>query len=297
MGIQVKDMSKVVDGLLILNDINLEIDDQRIYGLIGQNDSGKTTLMRILANLRYATEGYLEIDEKDIVEDPSVVKKVYFQSQDNIYPKSAKLKHIMKWTSQCYPDFMMHVFKGLIEKYELDLNAHFHRLSIQKQMIFRSCLAFSVDTDYLLLDEPTFSLDATHRFSLYQDLQASFRRHPKTIILSTHSIDEIESLVEKVIIMEDGQVIVHDYVSKLVDEAYMIEGEDKFVRDFVKQRNIIGQIYQNGYLQVCARLTEEEVYAASDYPIDVRSLNLQELFIHITRNVNEESEALPVEKE
>lgn len=290
MGIQAKDLSKVVDGQLILNDINLEIDKQRVYGLIGQNDSGKTTLLRIMANLRYPTDGYLEVDGIDMSENPQIVKKIYFQSQDDIYPKRAKLKQIIKWTKQSYDCFQLSVCQSLLEKYGLNQEKVFSQLSIQKQMIFRSCLAFSIDTDYLLLDEPTFSLDATHRYSLYQDLQASYHRHPKTIILSTHFIDEIESLIEKVVIVEDGQVIVDDFVSELINQAYVVEGEEKEVRDFIRQRNVIGQIYLNGRLQVCSRLTDEEVYVAADYDINVRSLNLQELFIHLTRPINEESE-------
>ncbi|AQP54468.1 hypothetical protein CBF34_02380 [Vagococcus penaei] len=287
MGIQLKDMSKSVDGLLVLNDINLTLKDQTIYGLIGQNNSGKTTLLRVLANLRYPSEGYVEIDSEDIFEQPKVMSKVYFQSQDAIYPKHATLKKIMKWMNDFYASFQIDSCRALLFKYALKDTQRFAQLSIQEQMIFRCCLACSIDTDYLLLDDPTFALDPSTQNALFQDILASYQRYPKTIVLSTHSIIEIERLVDRIIIIEDGQVIVEDAVKELTDHVYVVEGTEREMRDFLKQRNVLGQDYLNGNIRAYTRLTTEELTKATH--LSVKSMNLQELFIQLTRNPFQES--------
>ncbi|MGY3766454.1 ATP-binding cassette domain-containing protein [Vagococcus vulneris] len=287
MSIQLKEVSKSVEGLLILNDINLTLENKTIYGLIGQNDSGKTTLLRILANLRFASEGYIEIDGKDVEEFPRIISKIYFQSQDNIYPKHAKLKRIIKLISGFYSGFHIDYCQQLLKKYNLNESDIFNKLSIKKQMLFRSCLAFSIDTDYILLDDPTFSLDASYQHELFNDLKASYKRYPKTFVLSTHSINEIQDLVDNIIIIEDGQIIVEDKVQDLIEQVYMLEGSERDMRDFLKQRNVLGQEYVEGNIRAYARLTKEEVSNAGH--LQIQTMDLQELFIRLTRNPFKES--------
>ncbi len=288
MTIEIRGMSKTADNLLVLNDIDLVFKEKTIYGLLGQNDSGKTTLMRLMAHLRFPTEGYIEVDGLEIEEHTDVLKDIYFQTHDNIYPKRAKLKQIVKWMSQFYPNFQTDACISLLEKYHLDQNAYFRKLPLKKKTLFRSCLAFSNDVNYLLLDEPAFSLDAYHRHALYQDLLASYDRHPKTIILSTHAIDEIEELIERVIILEDGQVLIDDDVSNLVNRAYSVKGNERDVREFLQQKDILGQEYRNGIIRAYVQLSQEEIVDTEN--LELKPLNLQELFIQLTRDVYGERE-------
>ncbi|MEG0254655.1 ABC transporter ATP-binding protein [Vagococcus sp.] len=283
MTIEIRGMSKTADDLLVLNDVDLVLKEKTIYGLLGQNDSGKTTLMRLIAHLRFPTEGYIEVDQLDIEDHPEALQNVYFQTHDNIYPKRAKLKHIVKWMGQFYPNFQTEVCQSLIEKYHLDENDYFRKLPLKKKTLFRSCLAFSNDVDYLLLDEPAFSLDAYHRNALYHDLQASFDRYPKTIILSTHAIDEIEELIERVVILEDGQVLIDDNVETLISRAYSVKGEERDVREFLQQKQILGQEYRNGIIKAYVQLEKEELPKSDQ--LELKPLNLQELFIQLTRDV------------
>ncbi|MFC6346193.1 ATP-binding cassette domain-containing protein [Vagococcus carniphilus] len=288
MAIEIRGMSKTADNLLVLNDIDLAFKEKTIYGLLGQNDSGKTTLMRLIAHLRFPTEGYIEVDELDIEEHSDVLKNVYFQTHDNIYPKRAKLKQIVKWMGLFYPNFQMDICSSLLEKYHLNENEFFNKLPLKKKTLFRSCLAFSNDVDYLLLDEPAFSLDAYHRNALYHDMLASYERYPKTIILSTHAIDEIEELIERVVILEDGQVLIDDEVEALVNRAYSVKGDERDVREFLQQKTILGQEYRKGKIKAYVQLDETEMELNEN--LELKPLNLQELFIQLTRDVYGERE-------
>ena len=283
MTIEIRGMSKTADELLVLNDIDLVFQERTIYGLLGQNDSGKTTLMRLVAHLRFPTEGYIEIDEIDIEDNPDILKNVYFSTHDAIYPKRAKLKQIVKWMGMFYPHFQTDICMELLTKYHLSEQAIFSKLPLKKKTLFKSCLAFSNDVDYLLLDEPAFSLDAYHRHALYQDLLASYDRYPKTIILSTHDIDEIEEIIERVVILEDGQVLIDDHVKNLVNKAYSVKGPEREVREFLQQKTILGQEYRQGIIKAYVQLEENEMLEESD--LEIKSLNLQELFIQLTRDV------------
>jgi ABC-2 type transport system ATP-binding protein len=283
MTIEIRGMSKTADDLLVLNDIDLVFQEKTIYGLLGQNDSGKTTLMRLLVHLRFPSEGYIEIDGIDIEEDQDVLNKVYFLTHDDIYPKRAKLKQIVKWMGAFYPNFQTEICLDLLNKYHLDEKDIFSKLPLKKKTLFKSCLAFSNDVDYLLLDEPAFSLDAYHRHALYQDLLASYDRYPKTIILSTHAIDEIEDVIERVIILEDGQVLIDDDVATLIKKAYSVKGEERDVREFLQQKHVLGQEYRRGIIKAYVQLEENEII--EDSQLEIKSLNLQELFIQLTKDV------------
>ncbi len=283
MTIEVRGMSKTADNLLVLNDIDLVFQEKKIYGLLGQNDSGKTTLMRLIARLRFPTEGYIEIDEMDIEDNPAVLKNIYFQTHDDIYPRKAKLKQIVKWMGQFYPNFQTDDCLALLEKYHLNENDIFRTLPIKKKTLFRTCLALSNDVDYLLLDEPAFTLDAYHRHALYQDLLKSYDRYPKTIILSTHAIDEIEEVIDRVVILEDGQVLIDDNVKDLVSKAYSVKGDERDVREFLQHKVILGQEYRQGVIKAYVQLEENELEHGSQ--LELKQLNLQELFIQLTKDV------------
>lgn len=288
MAIEIRGMSKTADNLLVLNDIDLAFKEKTIYGLLGQNDSGKTTLMRLIAHLRFPTEGYIEVDQLDIEEHSDVLKNIYFQTHDNIYPRRAKLKQIVKWMGQFYPNFQTDACLALLEKYHLNENDLFNKLPLKKKTLFRSCLAFSNDVDYLLLDEPAFSLDAYHRNALYHDLLESYDRYPKTVILSTHAIDEIEELIERVVILEDGQVLIDDEVEALVNRAYSVKGDERDVREFLQQKTVLGQEYRKGKIKAYVQLDEDEMEHNEN--LELKPLNLQELFIQLTRDVYGERE-------
>lgn len=283
MTIKINGMSKSADNLLVLNDIDLTFRNKTIYGLLGQNDSGKTTLMRLMSGLRFPSEGYIEIDHLDIVDHPEAIGKLYYQTHDDIYPKGAKLKTIVKWMVQFYDTFQSDICLDLMKKYRLDESDVFNALSLKEKTLFRSCLAFSNDVDYLLLDEPVFSLDAYHRHALYQDLLESYTRYPKTIILSTHAIDEIETLIERVVVLEDGQVLIDDNVKHLVRKAYSVEGEERDVREFLQKKNILGQEYKDGYIKAYVQVEEEELEGFD--ALTFKQLNLQELFIQLTKDI------------
>ncbi|MBO0477714.1 ABC transporter ATP-binding protein [Vagococcus sp. DIV0080] len=283
MAIEIRGMSKTADELLVLNDIDLTFQEKKIYGLLGQNDSGKTTLMRLIAHLRFPSEGYIEIDGIDIEDDQDVLKQVYFLTHDHIYPKRARLKHIVKWMGMFYPNFQTEECLLLLEKYHLNEKAIFSKLPLKKKTLFQSCLAFSNDVDYLLLDEPVFGLDAYHRHALYQDMLASYDRYPKTIILSTHGIDEIEELIERVVILEDGQVLINDEVKSLIKRAYSVKGPEKEVREFLQKKEILGQEYRRGIIKAYVQLEADDII--DDKHLEIKSLNLQELFIQLTRDV------------
>ncbi|MEG0284626.1 MULTISPECIES: ABC transporter ATP-binding protein [Vagococcus] len=283
MTIEIRGMSKTADDLLVLNDIDLVFQEKTIYGLLGQNDSGKTTLMRLIAQLRFPSEGYIEIDGLDIEDNPEVLKNVYFLTHDSIYPKRARLKQIVKWMGMFYPNFQTKICLSLLEKYHLNEQMIFSKLPLKKKTLFKSCLAFSNDVDYLLLDEPVFTLDAYHRHALYQDMLESYDRYPKTIILSTHAIDEIEEIIERVVILEDGQVLIDDEVKTLINKAYSVKGLERDVREFLQQKEILGQEYRRGLIKAYVQLEADELPESDE--LEIKSLNLQELFIQLTRDV------------
>lgn len=282
MTIKIKGMSKTVDDLLILNDIDLIFEKNKIYGLFGQNDSGKSTLLRVIANLRFPSEGYIEIDGKDTAEYPANTSKIYIQTHDKVYPKRATLKQIKKWMSEFYTEFDTSNCNKLMERSGLKDSSYFNRLELNERVLFRNCLSMSLDVDYLLLDEPGFSLDATHRALFYQDMKDSMKRSEKTIILSTHTIDEVEKIIDDVVILETGQVLVAGKVEDVVNETFSVEGEERDVREFLQKKEMLGQEYHNGRIKAYVKAQPKELLGFDN--LTVESLSLQELFISLTRS-------------
>ncbi len=285
MTIELNGLSKTVGSKLILNDIDLVLEDHKIYGLLGQNDSGKSSLMKVIMNVLLPSEGHVLIEGETGADRPEKLKQLYFLTQDDIYPKRARVKDLVRWMASFYKEFDTANCKRLLDTYHLDENRRYYSLSQKEKSLVKSSLAFSVDVDYLLLDEPGYGLDAYHRHAIYDDLLASCKRHPKTVVLASHVIDEITAFLDEVIILEDGQILVHDSVERLANQAVLVCGAERPVRDYLQGKEILGQEYDDGFIEAVI-LTGEDVADAAE-ELTLSRLNLQELFIQLTRDVRQ----------
>lgn len=287
MTLEIRGVSKTFNDMLVLNDVELVFEPNKIYGLFGPNDSGKTTLLRMIANLCYPSEGYIEVDGKDLAEFPAMVEKIYFQSHDKIFAREVPLKKIIKDMTTFYSTFHPKVCHQLMAKYDISEKLHFYQLSLREKVLFRNCLSMSLDVDYLLLDEPGFSLDPTYRHHFYKDMEASMERYPKTIILSTHTIDEVQDIIDDVIILESGQVLVANDVKDVVEQAFAIEGNERDIREFLHGKDILlGQEYDNGIIRAYVQASVSDFVGYDN--LKVEQLDLQDLFIQLTRNAYRE---------
>jgi len=192
-----------------------------------------------------------------------------------------KIYKAIKWTAEFYPSFDKDYAIKLADLFELPLKKKINGLSTGYKSIFKNILALSVNTPFVFLDEPVLGLDANHRELFYKILIEKYSDNPAAFIISTHLIEEVANIIEKVVIIKNGEIIKNESKEHLLSQGYSVSGAAAKVDAYVKGKSVIG-IDTLGGLKSAYVMGNRE--GDSDPELDFSALDLQKLFIELTNS-------------
>lgn len=280
MSIEVKNLIKVYGDTRALDGVSIEFKPGKIYGLLGRNGTGKSTLLSIISNRIFATEGEVFLDGEITFENDRVLQQIYFMSERNSYPEKLKLKELFHWTKNFYPNFDMEYALKLAKKFDLNMNKKVKELSTGYRSIFKAIIALSVNVPYVFLDEPVLGLDANHRELLYRSILDRYIETSCTFVISTHLIEEVSSIIEHVIVIHKGKILIEDDTESLLSKGYTVSGPGALVEEFIKGKETIGMDSIGGLKSAHLMGNVNEVVIPDG--LEVNKLDLQRLFVKLT---------------
>jgi len=280
--IEIKNITKTFGNTTALDNVSLNLDQNKIYGLLGRNGAGKTTLLNLITNKLFPTEGEITVAGDSVIENDKPLSKMYYMTEKNFYPEYMTVKSAFKWSKEFYPNFDENYAKTLSEKFLLKTSKKIKSLSTGYQSIFKIVVALSCNAPVLLLDEPVLGLDANHRDLFYRELLLNYSETPKTIIISTHLIEEAADIIEDVIVIKNGKVLMNDSVENVLSQGYSVSGTTAAIDKFIAGKKVLGTDSLGG-LKTAYLLEKIDKSAISD-GLEVTKLDLQKLFIHMTNS-------------
>jgi ABC-2 type transport system ATP-binding protein len=278
--IEVRNTTKKYGPTMALNNVSTTFEGGCIYGLLGRNGAGKTTLLNVITDKIFPTEGIVNIDGENVHENDTALSKVYCMTEKGLYPGSMTIQEILKWTAEFYPGTDMEYAYQLADKFSLSLKKKQKALSTGYMSIFKIIIALSCSAPILLLDEPVLGLDANFRDLFYKELIRNFSAKPRTIVLSTHLIEEAAEVIEKVVIISNGRIILQDDVQNVLTMGYTVTGPQRMVDEYTQGKNVLGVDMLGGMKSayLLDKLSPESVPQG----IEISRMRLQSLFIHLT---------------
>jgi len=278
--IEVKNLTKTFGNVTALKNINLSFEENKIYGLLGRNGAGKTTLLNIITNRIFPDRGEVLIDGETAFENDAAQNKVYLMSEKNYYPESMRISDVFKWTREFYPSFSMDKAGKLAAAFGLDKDKKVKELSTGYSSIFKAIIALSVNVPYILMDEPVLGLDANHRHLFYKTLLESYNESPSTIVISTHLIDEVSTVIEDIVIIKQGEILKNEPCEQLLAQGYTVTGSAAAVDSFITGKKLIGQDSLGGLKTAYILGSLDKSNLPAD--LELSKLDLQKLFIQLT---------------
>lgn len=249
--VTIKDLEFSYGDVPVLKNITMNLEEGRIYGLLGENGVGKTTLLTLLCGLKSAKAGSIEIDGYNPYDrKPSFLSEMFYLG-DN--PEAVHMKAIdyARNYGKFWEKFDLEKFTEVMSVFENDIDIPMHKMSYgQLKKTFIS-FALACNTKYLLMDEPTNGLDIPSK-AQFRKAVTRYTREDAVILISTHQVRDLENIIDPIIILDRQDVLLNASVAEVSEKLYF---------DYTSERNpdaLYCEMIPGGNIQVCLNQTGED---------------------------------------
>ena len=291
--IEVNDLTKRYSDTLAVDRVSFAIEKDTIYGLLGRNGAGKTTVMSILTAQNFATSGDVRIFGQHPYENAKVLRRMCFVRESQKYPDDARPEHALATARLFFPNWNQELADRLVDDFQLPMKRRIKKLSRGQLSAVGVIIGLASRAEITFFDEPYLGLDAVARQIFYDRLLEDYTEHPRTVILSSHLIDEVSNLIERVLVIDRGRIIMDEDTDAVRDRAANIVGDAAAVEAFVAGREVIHResLGHVTAVTVVGALTASDRDRLATAGLEVAPVSLQQLIVRMTQHVNGTADA------
>ena len=281
--VEVTDLSKHYGKVHAVDGVSFSLEENRIYGLLGRNGAGKTTLMSLLTAQEFASGGSIEVFGHSPVENADVLERTAFIRESQRYPEDFRVKHVFRSAPWFFANWDAGFAAKLADEFRLPLNRRVKKLSRGQLSAVGVIVGLASRAPLTFFDEPYLGLDAVARQLFYDRLLSDYAEHPRTIVLSTHLIDEVSNLLEHVIVIDEGRIIIDSDADTLRGSATTVAGTASAVDAFTTGRDVLHREGIGGLATATVSgLDAAGRRAATAAGLELSPVSLQQLIVRTT---------------
>lgn len=273
-----------------LDGLTLHLAGGRIHGLLGRNGSGKTTLASLVAAFRRPTSGVVTIGGAVPYENPDVTRRVCLIHEASTSGEDlGSLGDVMRMAALLRPTWDQDLADRLVDRFELPRGTKVGRLSRGQRSAVGVVVGLASRAPVTIFDEAHLGMDAPARAVFAEELLDDYLTHPRTILLSTHLVDEAAHLFEDVVVLDRGRVLLQDGVESLRHRGATVTGPADEVERFVAGHRVLASRRLGGTARVTidGQLTDRDRLGAGADHLEVAPVGLQDLFVGLTTTAGE----------
>ena len=290
--IEVQNLTKHYKETNALDNVSLTVEGGAIYGLLGRNGAGKTTLMSILTAQNFATSGEVRVFGEHPYENARVLSRICFVRESQKYPDDATPRHAFRAASLFFPNWDQAVADQLIADFQLPMKQTIKKLSRGQLSAVGVIIGIASRAEITFFDEPYLGLDAVARQIFYDRLLEDYSEHPRTIILSSHLIDEVSNLIERVIVIDRGRILLDEETDAVRDRAVTVVGDAAQVDAWAANRDVLHReaLGRVASVTVLGHLSPDDRAEITASGLDLAPVSLQQLIVRLTQKAGAESQ-------
>ena len=283
--IQCDNVAKAYKKNKAVNKLSFSIEENTITGLIGRNGAGKTTLLKLLCGFLKTTEGEIRVFNKNPFNNLNVSCNLIFIDENMNFSKQLTLNEILTVTNSFYPNFDETMSRKLLEYFSLDQNRKHSELSKGMTSTFNMIIGIASHCALTIMDEPTTGMDAAVRKEIYKIMLNDYIENPRSIIISSHHLEELGDILEDILLLKDGTKFLHMPIVDLNEYAISFRGKMEDVNPLIKGRKVL---YEENfgkdsiYIVVETKNFQEDLKAAKANNIEGKSVSTNDLCIYLT---------------
>ncbi|OEH92391.1 ABC transporter ATP-binding protein [Bacillus solimangrovi] len=279
--LETKNLVKSYGKMDAVKNINLKLEQNTIYGLLGKNGAGKTTLLNMISGHIFSDHGEIKIFDTILNPGDSPINFCYIKEK-SIYFNRSTVMEILKFASSFHKHWDWDYTNHLIKTFQINPNKKFKKLSKGMESIIGIIIGLASREPLTIFDEPLLGLDVVMREKFYNVLLEDYAENPRTILLSTHLIDEISKIVEKVYILDQGNIKLYDDIDNIRNQSNYVSGKGDILVPFLEEKNVIHR-ENHGQLTIAAvydSFNETEITEANQLDISIEAMPLQKFLAY-----------------
>lgn len=282
--VECKNIFKNFGKILALSDINLNLEKDKIYGLLGRNGAGKSTLLNIITAQLFPSSGEARIFGEPPYENDKALRNICIVKESGMFLKEVSVSDALNIVSNFYANWDKAFAERLLREFELDRRKAYKDLSLGMKSQLGIIVGLASRAPITIFDEPYIGLDAAGRQLFYDMLIEDYTENPRTIILSTHLIDEVSNLLEEVIILHKGTVKLEGNSEEIKNKAFYISGIKDKVEKHISGKKVLNkeEFGKTMAVAVFDHISDKEKKEMEDDDLNISPVSLQQLFIFLT---------------
>lgn len=278
MMIKLQNVTKTYGKQLVLDGVDLDFNNtEGVYGILGRNGVGKTTLMKMIFNMITNYEGNIEVNGENVKNNTEALKHiVYVGGEVNKYNGlfQGKIKDLLKAYANMYESFDREYAERMLESFDIKVKNKFSKLSTGNKTLVQNTIGLATRAPITILDEPTNGLDSVNRQNFFRFMMEDYATHPRLFMLSTHLIQEVENYLTDVIILKNTKVLIDDTLENIQSKSHIITNYAIKDKQIVRENALGTSVEQVIYDE----LSEEEIEQIKMNGGELKPLDLQNLF-------------------
>lgn len=284
--VEINRLTKSFSQVTAIDEVSFSLEAGKIYGLLGRNGAGKTTIMHMITAQLFPTSGEIKVFGQHPYENNRVLSQICFIKESQKYPDSFRVIDVLEAAQAFFPNWDRDYAYSLIEEFRLPLKRGMKKLSRGMLSSVGIVIGLASRAPLTIFDEPYLGLDAVARNLFYDRLLEDYSEHPRTVILSTHLIDEVSNILEHVIVIDKGKLLLDEEAEALRGRAFTVVGPASKVESFTEDKEMIHRESIGGLVSaaVLGRPGAEEREQAEALGLDLASVSLQQLIVYLTRD-------------
>ncbi|ANZ43090.1 ABC transporter [Lentzea guizhouensis] len=287
MRVDVQGLTVRYGDVTAVDDMTFSLEGNKIYGLLGRNGSGKTSLMSALAGYRRPV-GSVQLDGVPVFENARAMQNVCLvRHTTDAADKGDKVTHALEYGKawrETWDDAYAH---ELVELFKLPLKTKVGELSLGQRSALGVTIGLASRSPLTMLDESHLGMDTPTRYAFYDALLNDFMRHPRTFLISTHLIEELASLLEEVVIIDHGRLVLQEEADVLRSRGTEVTGNAADVDEFTAGLSVLSEktLGRTKAAMVYGTLDDAQLVRARQLGLELGPIALQDLFVHLTEPV------------
>jgi ABC-2 type transport system ATP-binding protein len=282
--ISLRDLTVRYGDTVAVDGLTVDLAPGKIYGLLGRNGSGKTSLLSVLAAYRKASGGSVTVDGADPFENVASMRDTVFVRDVPDVPQADRVATVLDFHARLRPRWDRAYAAHLADQFGLDRRKRVSALSRGQRSALGVVIGLATRAPLTILDEAYLGMDAAARGVFRRELLGDYLANPRTIILSTHLIQEVADLFEEVLIIDRGRLLLHEDTETFRSRGVAVTGPAEAVETFTAGRTVLAWQSLGGVRQATlyGTLDDGDKRAAGGAGLTLEPVGVQDLFVHLT---------------